>query len=618
MRLRSFRSILDECLAAVQQGETVEACLARYPRHAARLKPLLALAGRVRRTPRMQPRPWAQSTAWNAVRLRAADLRSGKRRGAPIHVSFGWLKPVAVAFSLVLAIGATGGATAFASQDALPNETLYPVKLFTEDVRVWVTFDDSSRADLLLDQSDERMHEIATLVSHGDPIPENVLSALKDRNEDALAIIDDHPEETVLLDRARRQAESQERILVALWDQIDGDARNEYTRAVAQVHNSRLGGGADAAAVLHPEDLAGGIQTITGTIDAIDDGIWTIGGYEIRVDGRTIGALGIEPGSSARFIVGHSGGGRRYALSASLIQTGDSPTEAVVYGEVEEVTHDGFRMNGQWFNFDSESLPTVPIRRGQAVSIKVKKTDTGLIASQVSAGEAAAASGGTASSASGAGSTLLFEGIIEAAGDSASERWSIGGQSFVGTPRTLLDLTGGPAVEGARALVEAKWSGDRLMAQSITVLKSEVADGDVYLIGTFEGTRNSGLWIVSGLEMISSRAEPPEAGSLVAIDATEDEGELAITQVEVIRVPDDEALSRFKGTVLEIQDTTWNTGIGDVRVTSTAEVSGEPRRGTRAILWYGSHDGVLQAVYVRVLDDIPVLQTADEETEEGQ
>jgi hypothetical protein len=76
MRFRSFRSILDECLAAIQQGETVETCLARYPRHAERLKPLLSLAARVRRTPPAQPRPWAQATAWNAVRHRASELRS--------------------------------------------------------------------------------------------------------------------------------------------------------------------------------------------------------------------------------------------------------------------------------------------------------------------------------------------------------------------------------------------------------------------------------------------------------------------------------------------------------------------------------------------------------------
>jgi hypothetical protein len=274
---------------------------------------VLTLAERVRRTPGAQPRPWAQATAWSTVRQRAADLRAGKRRRDPIQVNLGWLKPVALAFAFLLAVGAGGGATAVASQDAFPNDRLYPVKLFTEDVHVWLTFDDSNRADLLLDQSDERMQEIATLVSRDEPIPENVLSALRNRNEDAQSIIEDRPEQTVLLDRSRRQAESQERILVALWEQIDGAARNEYTSAVAQIHNSRLGGNNATAAVLRPEDLEGGIRTITGTVDAIGDGVWSVGGYEIRVDARTIGALGIEAGSTATFTVGHSNSGRRYA-----------------------------------------------------------------------------------------------------------------------------------------------------------------------------------------------------------------------------------------------------------------------------------------------------------------
>jgi len=46
MRIRTFRSILDDCLTALQQGESVEACLSRYPRHAERLRPLLTLARR--------------------------------------------------------------------------------------------------------------------------------------------------------------------------------------------------------------------------------------------------------------------------------------------------------------------------------------------------------------------------------------------------------------------------------------------------------------------------------------------------------------------------------------------------------------------------------------------
>jgi len=63
MEFRSFNAILDECLAALQQGETVDDCLARYPAHADVLQPLLTLAEKVRSTPPALPRPWPQAAA---------------------------------------------------------------------------------------------------------------------------------------------------------------------------------------------------------------------------------------------------------------------------------------------------------------------------------------------------------------------------------------------------------------------------------------------------------------------------------------------------------------------------------------------------------------------------
>ncbi|GAG15763.1 unnamed protein product, partial [marine sediment metagenome] len=45
-------SILDECLAALSRGESLEACLARYPQHAEELRTHLLLAQRLSLTPR--------------------------------------------------------------------------------------------------------------------------------------------------------------------------------------------------------------------------------------------------------------------------------------------------------------------------------------------------------------------------------------------------------------------------------------------------------------------------------------------------------------------------------------------------------------------------------------
>lgn len=260
-------------------------------------------------------------------------------------------------------------------------------------------------------------------------------------------------------------------------------------------------------------------------------------------------------------------------------------------------------MNGQWFSYTRDSLLKVPLRIGQAVSFTVSKTDAG---PQVSSAEAVLAGSGT--------SALTYEGNITGDPTAESEEWIVGGLTFTETASTRLDLAGGAAADGARAVVEATRMADgELVAQTITVLNATTPDDEVYLVGTFEGSR-SGSWIVSGLKLSPKNgASEPAAGTLVAIDATGTDGTLTVKKLAVIQAPGDPTLSRFTGTAISIQDTTWATETGEVRVASrSTTVSGRPVEGARAIIWYrpGS-DGVSQATYVHVLDQDPVVQPAE-------
>ena len=74
----------------------------------------------------------------------------------------------------------------------MPDSPLYGLKLASEDARLWFVFDDKREAEILLDQSNERIDEITTMVSRGEPVPEKALSALQDRNDRAAAILLEH------------------------------------------------------------------------------------------------------------------------------------------------------------------------------------------------------------------------------------------------------------------------------------------------------------------------------------------------------------------------------------------------------------------------------------------
>ncbi|MDO8616065.1 MAG: DUF5666 domain-containing protein [Dehalococcoidia bacterium] len=597
MRIRSFSAVLDECLTAMRHGESAEACLARYPRHAERLRPLLTLAGRIARTPTAGPRPWAQATAWDRVRQRAAHLRSGHRRPLSPPRGGSWLRPLAVTLALFLAVIAGGGATALAAQDSLPDSPLYRVKLATEEVRLWFIFDDSRKAEVLLDQSDERVDEILAMVQQGKPVPANVLDSLRDRDERAANILRDRPEETALRARILTRAEAQERLLIDLWPQVSESARDEYTEAVALIHNTRLQNSGNF--VLRPEDLSGGVLSISGIAEPAGEGVWKVGGVEVRIDERTIGHQDVQQGATAKLVVGRSTNGRLYGLSLSTVQTDLPPTGGTITGIVEEVTDKGIRMAGQFITFDSDTIKKLDIKPGKNVDIVLDNTANGIVAKSVAPAAATADSR----------PPLTFEGTLE--GDiSGSVQWTVAGHEFKITPDMKLL---GNVSQGARVQVEAVSDGNDLLAQRLTVLASTEPATSLHIIGTFQETDDDGLWLISGLPVVPpGNAQDPEPGSIVAIEAIRQGGDTLVSQFNVVQTPGQTDVVRFHGTITSIEGSLWTLDIGwKVRVTSTADASGGRATAGVRVLGWGQRgpDGTLQGKYVRILDQRPVIST---------
>jgi hypothetical protein len=64
-----------------------------------------------------------------------------------------------------------GGGLAAASADSLPGDLLYPVKLATEQVRLFLTVDDQAREELLMGFGEERRVEAAAVLESGRKVP---------------------------------------------------------------------------------------------------------------------------------------------------------------------------------------------------------------------------------------------------------------------------------------------------------------------------------------------------------------------------------------------------------------------------------------------------------------
>jgi len=77
------------------------------------------------------------------------------------------LKAMTVALAVVACLFGLGGGLAYASQDSLPGDNLYPVKLATEQIRRVITVNDSNEVRLELELANTRLGEMAAVAYRG-------------------------------------------------------------------------------------------------------------------------------------------------------------------------------------------------------------------------------------------------------------------------------------------------------------------------------------------------------------------------------------------------------------------------------------------------------------------
>ncbi|MGB3717750.1 MAG: DUF5667 domain-containing protein [Candidatus Promineifilaceae bacterium] len=179
---RKIDIILDECLASLQAGDSLESCLNRYPEHAEELKPLLEMAQTVQSIPIPQARP----EAVQAGRQQMLSVVTAKGGSQPVSKSLfaryaeqiivritGKENPDMIlmtrfAAAMLIAILAFGGwGVTSASADAIPGDLLYPVKTTMENARLLLTTDPSAREELQQEIQERRRLEIQEAIQAG-------------------------------------------------------------------------------------------------------------------------------------------------------------------------------------------------------------------------------------------------------------------------------------------------------------------------------------------------------------------------------------------------------------------------------------------------------------------
>jgi hypothetical protein len=178
----------------------------------------------------------------------AAEYRQAVSPGTHARQS-GWIFPIRkeklsmnALVSLILAASLLlgGGATVVAAQDDLPTQSLYQLKLWTENTSLSMNADPQEQATLLMNMAQTRVQEMAALAEMGIAPPEQVRERLEQHIRQILQLaenMDDAACEQTLL-QLRERLQVQERIMEQL--QIHANPETEplltQTRLMLQAH----------------------------------------------------------------------------------------------------------------------------------------------------------------------------------------------------------------------------------------------------------------------------------------------------------------------------------------------------------------------------------------------
>ena len=164
--MRDLTGPLQECLTAMDDKKNLQDVLRRYPADRDELIALLRLSVDLGALEAPAADPAFRLRARNRM-LAAATHRRQARRWNPLAKLPRPVVRVAYAGALAAALAVAGLTAAAASDNSLPGDPLYGVKLGVERVRLATTLDSGGRARLELQFADVRLTEAQRLFAAG-------------------------------------------------------------------------------------------------------------------------------------------------------------------------------------------------------------------------------------------------------------------------------------------------------------------------------------------------------------------------------------------------------------------------------------------------------------------
>ena len=158
---------LEICLQALENGDSLDSILTRYPDLESELRPILEAAQQARAMPAPMPSTEAMRRGKARLLQQAAEMREAKRPTRGRQRVIPLFQRLAISLSLTVAALMGGTGLVQASSTALPGENLYPVKRTWEDMRLLFVFSPTAREALTGEYEQERLDEVSELLREG-------------------------------------------------------------------------------------------------------------------------------------------------------------------------------------------------------------------------------------------------------------------------------------------------------------------------------------------------------------------------------------------------------------------------------------------------------------------
>lgn len=162
---RKIEDIFGNCLESIFNGESIDDCLKAYPEQSPELEPLLKTSlVFMQRSSAIQPAPEFKARLGSQLQamLHAKQKKAERRAMIPI-----WQRRWALAMTAILGFLLIGVGTLAASAYALPDGSLYPVKLAGEQVKVTLALSDIDKAKLHIQFAERRAGEMVEMARQG-------------------------------------------------------------------------------------------------------------------------------------------------------------------------------------------------------------------------------------------------------------------------------------------------------------------------------------------------------------------------------------------------------------------------------------------------------------------